>query len=161
MVTRRGDFRRRLTGEYAADLLQRAHGRVLIKLPVGVRKSHWLGETITHILSNTTTYDAVLVLVPRRDILDEILGGLSPNLEPTVLRPRPSHRCGERDAAWKEYESNQCGQLGRVELCGNCPLRADCDWPEQYGTALRGKRLVFGTQQHLINDSHFVGACKP
>ena len=39
--------------------------------------------------------------------------------------------------------------LGRVELCGRCPRRPGCYWPEQYGAALWGARVIYATHAHL------------
>src|SRR5207253_289261 len=103
-------------------------------------------------------HDLVVVLVPRRDVLDEILRKLPPDLAHVVLKPRPRTRCGALDVTWLGYESTGCGLLAREQLCRACPRRRGCPWPGQYsGERLRGIGLVFGTQQHLVLDPGFVG----
>src|SRR5262249_9051108 len=72
------------------------------------------------------------------------------------LSPRPRKRCGDLDADWLEYEGAGCGALGRAELCAFCPLRQHCPWPAQYGSRLRGRRLILATQQHLTLNPSFL-----
>jgi hypothetical protein len=150
-------FRQGLTGEAVFGLLDQYGGRVLISLPVGVGKTDLLIKVIAHARTIDRRHDLVLVLVPRRDILDEILRKLPPDLNYIVLKPRPRSRCGTLDAGWIEYETTGCGLLAREELCRGCPRHAGCPWPDQYTTGrLKGTGLVFGTQQHIVNNPRFV-----
>ena len=148
-------FRQGLTGAYAFDLLDQAGGRLLLQLAVGVGKSQWMLRIILHALAGAL-YDLILVLVPRWDILRELLNRLPPGARPVVLAPRPRQRCGALDADWVDYEQAACGALGRAQLCGACPLRQKCPWPDQYGSRLRGARLILATQQHLIINPSFL-----
>jgi len=155
-------FRQGLTGSYAFDLLTQANGRLLVQLAVGVGKSEWLVQIIRHALtSETSPYDLVVVLVPRWDILRELQQRLGPlPYPPTILSPRPRQQCGSLNAAWERLEQHGCGALGREQLCGVCPLRSQCRWPQQYGAALQGVRLVLTTQQHLLLNPGFVTMLK-
>jgi hypothetical protein len=150
------NFRQGLTGPYALDLLRQAGGRLLVQLAVGAGKTEWLLKIILHALTEDTEHDLVVVLVPRRDILRELLGRLPASLPRQVLEPRPRKRCGSLDADWQQYERQGCGLLGREHLCGGCPLRARCPWPDQYGKGLQGARLVLATQQHLLLNPLFI-----
>ena len=151
------EFRQGLTGEAVFGLLEQNGGRVLISLPVGVGKTDLLIKVIAHARTIDRRHDLVLVLVPRRDILDEILRKLPPDLDHIVLKPRPRPRCGTLDARWIEYETTGCGLLAREELCRGCPRHGGCPWPDQYTTGrLEGTGLVFGTQQHIVLNPRFV-----
>lgn len=148
------EFRRGLTPERALEELKLASGRLLIQLPVGVGKTLLLLATILRVMSGVTDFDLVVVLIPRWDILDEIIRQLPRDLDHVVLRPRPTERCGDLNASWQHYERTSCGLLGRAEICQRCPHRNDCDWPDQYGN-LAGVNLIFATQHHLELDPLF------
>jgi hypothetical protein len=148
-------FRQGLTGAHALHLLHQAQGRLLVQLPVGVGKTAWLIAIITHALA-TALHDLVITLVPRWDVLNELLQRLPANLPPAVLRPRPRKRCGDLDPLWLEYEQNSCGALARDQLCLTCPRFQGCRWPGQYGSRLRGERLILATQQHLTLNPSFL-----
>ncbi len=150
------ELRQGLTGARAFELLGAAAGRLLIQLPVGVGKTEWLVAIVLHALTVACEHDLVVVLLPRWDILQEVLQRLPKTLPRTVLYPRPRKRCGELDAEWQEYEQGGCAQLGRQQLCAGCPRRVGCAWPGQYGSHLKGARLVLSTQQHLVLNPHFV-----
>jgi hypothetical protein len=150
------EFRQALTGPAALKYLADAGGRLLVNLPVGVGKTEWMKETIAYALASET-HDLVIVLVPRWDVLNELLRRLPPDPKPYILRPRPRQRCGDLDAEWVRYEQNRCGYLGRATLCGSCPRRGGCPWPGQYGgKRLNGENLILATQQHLSLDPRFV-----
>jgi hypothetical protein len=149
-------FRQGLSGAYALDLLRQAGGRLLLQLAVGVGKTEWLLRLIVHALTADVTYDLVIVLVPRRDVLRELAQRLPAGLSPTILHPRPRRRCGDLNEPWAEYEAAGCSLLAKEQLCTHCPRRRGCPWPEQYGRRLRGVRLVLGTQQHLTINPQFV-----
>jgi late competence protein required for DNA uptake (superfamily II DNA/RNA helicase) len=65
-------FRQGLTGPHALSLLDASSTGLLVQLPVGVGKTGWLVKIIEHAL-NSAAHDLVVVLVPRRDILRELL----------------------------------------------------------------------------------------
>ncbi len=148
-------FRQGLTGPQALSLLDRAGGRLLVQLPVGVGKTTWIIAIIRHAL-DAGLADLVVVLVQRWDILHEIRKRLSTKPRPVILTPRPSKRCGDLDEQWKKYEQMSCGHLGRLQLCAYCPRRGRCPWLGQYGMRLRGARLILATQAHLTVNPFFV-----
>jgi hypothetical protein len=151
------EFRRGLTGARAFRDLAQAQGRLLVSLPVGTGKTRYMINIITHARAEDPSYDLVVVLVPRRDLLDEVRGGLPAGLSHTVLESRPRERCGPLDAPWTEHEAAGCGLLARDELCGACPRRRGCPWPGQYSRKrLAGVNLVLATQQQLVLDPGFV-----
>jgi hypothetical protein len=148
------ECRRGLTGQAALDQLVKANGRLLEQLPVGVGKTEMLIDTIA--AAAASGYDLVVALVPRWDVLHEVLARLrARGVKPLVLTPRPRNRCGPLDAAWTNYERQGCALAGREDLCTICPRRRRCPWPGQY-RRLRGARLVLTTQAHLTIDPLFV-----
>src|SRR5208282_1332863 len=84
-----------------------------------------------HALTNDSTFDLVVVLVPRWDILNELVERLPSDLARTILHPRPKKRCGDLNELWEEYEKVGCGLLAKEQLCRFCPHRVSCKWPEQ------------------------------
>jgi hypothetical protein len=163
MVTISGDealaaFRGRLTGAYGLDLVRENGGRVLVQLPVGVGKSVWI-DAITREAVGSGAYDLVAVLCPTRQLIDERspLRDPPPGVRVVNLLPRPARDCGRgRDAQWKRYEEAELGALGRVRICGDCPLRPGCFWPRQYGRGLRGTGILYATQAHLERSPDFL-----
>jgi hypothetical protein len=152
------EFRRGLTGERAFAWLDEARGRLLITLPVGAGKTEFMIKILTCVKSVATQFDLVVVLVPRRDLLEEILRKLPPGHPSIVLEPSPRRRCGGLDARWVELEKAGCGLLGRESLCGPCPRRAGCRWPGQYRRdRLEGAPLILATQHHLVLNPGFIG----
>ncbi len=149
-------FRERLTGAHALELLRQALGRLLILLPVGVGKTELLLKIIIHAFTVDEEHDLVIVLVPRWDVLRELLDRLPPDLPRVVLTPRPRKRCGSLDHEWLDYEQHGCSLLGREQLCGRCPRRKRCRWPGQFGSRLRGTQLILATQAHLVVNPQFV-----
>ena len=161
------NFREGLTGPFALDLLAAATGGVLAQLPVGVGKTVWMTKIITHAVT-TGGHDLVVVLVPRWDILRELLDRLPTDLHRVVLAPRPQKRCGDLNETWMQYEQHGLGFLGKAQLCSSCPHFGRCPWPGQYGRRLRGEKLILATQQHLNANPSFLlhlqqmaGAKKP
>ncbi len=156
------EFRGGLTGCRGLDLLNQNGGRLLVQLPVGVGKSRWI-DAITLEALGGGDYDLVVVLSPTRQLINERapLRSPPPGARVVNLRPRPSRKCGpDRDAAWKKYEAAGLGALGRVEVCGPCPLRGKCFWPGQYGRGLKGARLVYATQAHLERSRGFLASLR-
>jgi hypothetical protein len=151
------EFRQGLTGEALLDELQRHGGRLLVGLPVGVGKSHLLDAATLAALGR---YDLVVVLCPTRALLAERRPLLQPPRGVTVvdLRPRPGDDCGsERDGRWSGLEERDLGVLGRATICAACPGRGSCFWPDQYGPALEGARLIYAAQAHLGLAPDFLG----
>ena len=148
-------FRRDLTGPALIDHLDRAGGRLLVRLPVGVGKSVALAAAAAHARCVARPDALVVVLAPRRDILDELRRRLRTHA-PVVLDPRPQARCGASNAAWRVLETRGCSLLGRETLCARCPVRTGCRWPDRQAGELDGARLVLATQQHLLLDPAFV-----
>jgi hypothetical protein len=150
------EFRQELTGRRGLDLVRDHDGRVLIQLPVGVGKSFWL-DAIT--LEAIGDYDLVVVFCPTRQLIEERGPLRDPPSGAKVinLRPRPARRCGpDRDAQWKRYEAADSGALGRVEICGQCPARSGCFWPDQYGKKLQNASIIYATQVHLERSPGFL-----
>jgi hypothetical protein len=143
------DFRRALTGPRGLELLRESNGRLLIQLMVGGGKSRWMDE----ITEEATAHGGVvIVFCPTRRLINERRFIISPppGIRVVNLRPRPSRSCGpERDAAWRRYEARDLAALGRAEICDRCPLRRRCYWPDQYGKALEGARVIYATQAQL------------
>ena len=85
------------------------------------------------------SYDLVVAMFPTRRVLEERawIRTPPPGVKIVNLRPRPRQRCGDLDGPWRHFEQAGMAALGRVELCGRCPRRPGCYWPEQYGAALR------------------------
>jgi hypothetical protein len=143
------EFRRGLTGRRGLELLHESDGRLLISLTVGVGKSDWM-DKITEVALEQ--YGVVIVFCPTRRLINERRFVVSPPADRKVvnLRPRPSRSCGpERDAAWRRYEARGLAALGRAEICDRCPVRQRCYWPDQYGKALEGARVIYATQAQL------------
>jgi DNA-binding CsgD family transcriptional regulator len=152
------DFRRRLTGRYGLDLVRQHGGRVLVQWAVGVGKSSFL-DAITVEAVTSRAYDSVVVLAPTRQALEERSPLVNPpaGVKVVNLRPRPARRCGkERDAAWKKFEVGDLGVLGRMQICAACPHRRGCFWPDQYGKAIEGARIVYGTHAHIERSPGFL-----
>ena len=81
------DFRRGLTGERLLEQLEEAGGRLLVTLAVGVGKSEFMVKAIDHSLTRASDFDLVVVLLPRRDILNEIRRRLPPGSTPSSSTP--------------------------------------------------------------------------
>jgi hypothetical protein len=78
-----------------------------------------------------------------------------------VLEGRPRARCGPLNDRWVAYEAAGCAPLGRIELCGGCPQRGRCAWPEQRtADALAGKRVIAATQTNLAVTPRLISELK-
>ena len=143
-------FRARWDGASLLDLAAAHGGQILISWPVGVGKSHALDRMVEAAVA-ADRYDLVLALLPTRRVLEERawIRRPPPGVAVVNLRPRPRDRCGPLDAAWRHFERAGLAALGRADLCGRCPHRPGCFWPDQYGAGLRGARVVFATHAHL------------
>src|SRR5262245_42846321 len=133
---------------------------MLVQLVVGVGKSNWM-DAVTRAAVEDGDYDLVVVLAPTRQLLEERQPLHHPPLDVRVvnLRPRPTDLCGPaRDARWRRCGAADLGAFGRVEICGTCPARQHCFWPDQYGRALEGARIVYATQAHLERSPNFLAS---
>jgi hypothetical protein len=151
-------FRAGLTGRYGLDLLREHGGKVLVQWPVGVGKSVFL-DAVTEEAVKGGHYDLVVVLAPTRRLIAERRPRRRPpqGARVVTLRPRPAHHCGPgRDEEWSRFEAADLGALGRLTICGGCPLERTCFWPRQYGKGLHGTRILYATQAHLERSPEFL-----
>jgi hypothetical protein len=127
----------------------------LVSAAIGMGKSVLLDDLVDLFLARDE-FDLIVVLVALTANLQErrLLQGPAPG----VLRLRPRRRgdCGPLDAAWQLHERQGTTAFAKEHLCRSCPRFADCFWPGQYGEALRGVRVVYGTHQHLLVNSRFL-----
>jgi hypothetical protein len=154
------NFRRGLTGRSTLTMLRNENGRLLVQLPVGVGKTELLVQTAAAALAGNT-YDLVVVLCPRTDLLVETEDRLrAARLTPCRLRPRPADDCGSLNANWLVLERQGCGLLARETLCDKCcKLRPSCFWPNQR-QSLQGQSLVLAAQTHLKVDPLFISTLR-
>jgi len=151
-------FRRQWDGKRMLELLAEHKGRLRVDWAVGVGKSHNIDLTIEEAVVSER-YDLVIALFPTRRIIEERKWVQQPpkGIKLVNLKPRPGHACGaDMDRSWQVFEKNGLGALGRVELCGHCLLRPECEWPRQFGKSLKGSRVVFGAQAHLERSPYFL-----
>ena len=143
-------FREHWNGARLLDLIADCGGRVLIAWPIGVGKGLAIDRIIAAAIGGAR-HDLVICLAPTRAVLVEREWVRNPPscIKVVNLRPRPRTRCGDLDGLWRRYEMAGLAALGRRELCGNCPWRPGCHWPDQYGAALRGARVIYATHAHL------------
>ncbi len=121
---------------------------VLINLPVGVGKSHLLDDLLDH-LRISPQFDVVIVLAEQTDSLMERRLLQNPPQDVLRLRPRPREDCGALDSLWCRFEQSGCTAYAKEILCKGCSNYPCCFWPGQYGEALRGSRILFGTHAQL------------
>lgn len=162
MVTISGEselevFRKTWTGETILDLLPRHNGLLRVDWAIGVGKSCCLDQTIEAAIQSKQ-YDLVVALLPTRQLINERKWILEPstNVRIVNLEPRPKERCGPLNQLWNVFEKNGLGGLGRMKLCGKCRHRNECPWPGQFGKALKGVQVIFGTQAHLEYSPTFI-----
>lgn len=142
--------------------LLKEHPHLLINWAVGVGKSTNMDQVIKEAIS-TGQYDLVMILAPTRAIIDEREYIKSPpeDIKITNLRPRPKTLCGkQRDQAWANYESRGLSILGKNTICATCPKYDECHWVNQFGSDLRGTKVVFAAQAHLVNNLNFIAYIK-
>ena len=140
------------------EILAKHNGRLRIDWAVGVGKSHNI-DLVTEEAIATERYDLVIVLCPTRRIIEERQWVRHPpkGISIVNLKPRPGHKCGaDMNRSWQVFENNGLGVLGRVELCGHCLFRPECEWPRQFGNSLKGSQVIFGTQAHLERSPYFL-----
>ncbi len=151
-------FRQQWGGKRMLELLDEHNGRLRVDWAVGVGKSHNIDLTIEEAVVSGR-YDLVIALFPTRRIIEERKWVQQPPREIKVvnLKPRPGSQCGaDMNRSWQVFEANGLGALGRIELCGHCLLRPECEWPLQFGKSLAGSQVVFGTQAHLERSPYFL-----
>jgi len=149
-------FRRR-AGDRVRSLV-RAHGSLLVGLPVGVGKSFNIDIVVEEAVE-AGDYDLIVVLAPTRAIINERRFVTNPPEDVLIanLKPRPADLCGGvANALWSKVEKQGMGAFGRVNICADCPNKEVCYWPEQYGSSLQGVQVVFATQTHLERDPDFI-----
>ncbi len=135
-----------------------AHRAGLLAVDPGVGKSVVMDKTVDRI-RKSGEYDLVVYLTAQRRTLEErpfVQEFLTLSDEDRVrsdilvLEPRPRKVCGSLDADWRRLEASGCSALGRQTLCGKCPAKASCSWPQQLSKdTLRGKRIIGATQAYI------------
>ncbi len=151
-------FRKYWDGKRMLDLLEHHNGRLRVDWGVGVGKSYNIDLTIEETIVSRR-YDLVIALFPTRRIIEERKWVQHPpkGIRLVNLKPRPGHKCGaDMNRSWQVFEKNGLGALGRIELCGHCLLKPECEWPRQFGKSLKGSQVIFGAQAHLERSPYFL-----
>ena len=131
------------------------NGVSLINVPVGVGKSR-LVDDLLDLPELLSTSDLVIVLAAQtRNLLERRLVR-EPRPGVVRLRPRPRQDCGPLDAEWRRHERQGTTAFAKVHVCGHCPRRATCFWPDQYGAGIENARIIFGTHAHLLVNPRFL-----
>ena len=118
---------------------------------------------VANIAANGSEYDLMVMLLPRRELIDSqpMIQARPPGLKVVNLRPRPSRRCGrENDKKWNIFHKCGLGLLGKHTICRKCRKRKGCFWPGQYSDGLKGADVMFGTQTHLAYNPSFLSWVK-
>ncbi|MEO6595304.1 MAG: hypothetical protein ABIP94_11175 [Planctomycetota bacterium] len=150
-----GDFRRDyLAPEVLLALVER-HVRCLVRLPVGVGKSH----AVDGLLESPRLFEEfafVVYAAPTWRILRErrIVRGDAKIAVPWMLmRPRPKDWCADYDDLWGHYERRSCSTYAKATLCRECQRLgrtvSPCAWPTQF-SRVKDQRLLFLTEQQLM-----------
>ncbi len=154
-------FRETYLASEAIQLALERNVHLLIRLPVGVGKSHTLDELLQDPLLYER-FDLVICVAPTWAILGDraiVSGRSSPPVPWALIEPRPRERCGPHAASWSELEKAGCATLAKATLCRECKERArlpePCEWPDLYRN-LKGKRLVFVVEQHFLINRSFM-----
>jgi hypothetical protein len=135
-----------------------AYTVALVAVAPGTGKSH----AVDDLLENPLTYkryDLVVYAAPTWALIGErrVLRAISPTVDFEVILPRPRELCGSLDERWSELEAAGCAAHAKVTLCGQCPLRADCDWPGRLSLErLWGKRLLIFPEQYLLSVPNMI-----
>ena len=127
----------------------------LANAPVGTGKSRLLDDLLDHYIAQST-FDLIVVLAALTVNLLERRLVRNPTPEVRRLRPRPGSDCGPLDPAWRAHERSGTTAYAKQHLCRSCPHFGNCFWPGQYGPALKGARIIFGTHQHLLVNPRFL-----
>ena len=131
-----------------------ANDITLINTPIGTGKSFLLDNLLEYLSANLS--ELIVVLASLTANLQERRLVRHPTQEVRRLRPRPSVDCGPLDPDWRSHERGGTTAFAKHSLCRSCPHFGGCFWPAQYGKALKGARIIFGTHQHLLNNPHFL-----
>jgi hypothetical protein len=127
----------------------------LINSPIGTGKSTLLDSLLDH-FATIASFDLIVVLAALTANVMERRLVRNPTPEVRRLRPRPRSDCGPLDPAWRVHERGGTTAFAKHNLCRSCPQFGGCFWPDQYGTALKGARIIFGTHQHLLINPRFL-----
>ena len=156
-----GDFRRTQLSPEALLRYIEANVQVLLRLGVGVGKSH-AADGLLRLPQLYERFDLVIYAAPTHAILGErpILAETEPApVKRMLLKPRPVIRCGVYAERWSQLERARCGAYAKKILCEDCRTRdtsgSPCEWPLLYRD-LKGIRLVFTTEQQLLNNRSLV-----
>jgi hypothetical protein len=144
-------FRDEHLSPVALRALIEQHVQVLLRIPVGVGKTHAAIELLCDPLTYAR-FDLVIYAAPAWDILDEVMRKCTKRGAPAsrALEARPAERCGELNDEWTQLEKQKCGVYARNTICAaRCPRRDGCDWVDQL-KGLSGVKLVFVTEQRLV-----------
>lgn len=128
---------------------------ILANAPVGTGKSRLLDDLLDHYIAQST-FDLIVVLAALTANLLERRLVRNPTPEVRRLRPRPCSDCGPLDPAWRAHELSGTTAYAKQHLCRSCLHFGNCFWPGQYGPALKGARVIFGTHQHLLVNPRFL-----
>ena len=128
---------------------------ILANAPVGTGKSRLLDDLLDHYIAQST-FDLIVVLAALTANLLERRLVRNPTPEVRRLRPRPGSDCGPLDPAWRAHERSGTTAYAKQYLCRSCLHFGNCFWPGQYGPALKGARIIFGTHQHLLVNPRFL-----
>jgi hypothetical protein len=158
-----------LTPERASERLQTARGPLSLAVDTGVGKSLFTDRLVAHHRQRTDS-GLLIYLTSQTNVIRERPWVQEHRALPVaeraahdvaVLEGRPRARCGPLNDRWTAYETAGCAALGRVELCGGCPQRGRCAWPEQRtADALAGKRVIAATQSNLALTPRLISELK-
>lgn len=148
-------FRReRLSPAALLELVER-HVRVLLRLGIGVGKSHAIDDLLDY-QDLYRRFDLVGYIAPMRAIVNErrIVAGRSDSpVRHRVFRPRPKEKCGPYAEEWASLERRGLAALGKAKLCSECQANRGegqpaCFWPRQF-KEMQEVGLVFATEKYL------------
>jgi len=149
------DFRRQWLSPATMLSALEQQSVILTNVPVGVGKSRLLDDMLDE-LRLQPQFDVIIVLVElTAGLLERRLVQRMPD-DVRRLRPRPRDVCGTLDQTWRGLEELGCAAYAKKHVCGSCPHYELCFWPGQYGKALKGASVVFGTHSQLKVNPFFV-----
>ena len=131
-------------------------GAVSERIPQGVGKSHKADKLISS-KSTYKQFDIVIYVAPTKAILTERRKHRRNfSVSAMVFTARPRRRCGPLDSEWSQHERLGRTSYAKRTLCTVCPHSRSCPWPRSLKKKIKGKRAIFCTEQHLINDPSFL-----
>jgi hypothetical protein len=129
--------------------------RALVRLPVGVGKSHAVDE----LLNYPDLYERFAIVIyaaPSWNILNErrVFPGAADAMVPAMqLVPRPRKMCDKYAERWEHYESLGCSSFAKATLCRECQelkqTALHCPWPDQFAR-IKDHQLLLMTEQQLV-----------